>query len=119
MLIDRIEIMNQLPYEIHKMLNRFQNLNRCEWRRLEEWINLSQDCFVERVRYDYSMLSEEDVHIIMLIRVGLTHKEIAHIGNVTLKSFKMRRYRMKKKMKIECSSFTEFILGLYRESVYK
>ena len=70
---------------------------------------------MERLRADYPMLSEEDIQILMLIRSGLDCKEIARIGNVTPKSLRMRRYRIKQKMQVRCESLTEFVLALYRE----
>ncbi len=104
-----------LSNEIHTLLEPLQDLDKWGWWRLEELINLTQAHFVERLRADYPELSEEDVQVVMLIRVGLTHEEIARIGNVTLKSFRMRRYRIKRKMGVRCDSLTGFILALYRE----
>ena len=104
-----------LSNEIHTLLEPLQDLGKCGWKRLEELTNLLQEGFVEQLRVDYPTLSERDIQVIMLIRSGLTHEEIARIGNVTLKSFRMRRYRIKRKMGVRCDSLTGFILALYRE----
>ena len=101
--------------EIHMLLEPRQDLDARGWRRLEELIDRTQARFVERLRTDYPMLSEEDIQILMLIRSGLDCKEIARIGNVTPKSLRMRRYRIKQKMGVRCESLTEFVLALYRE----
>lgn len=104
-----------LSNEIHTLLEPLQDLGKRGWKRLEELTNLLQEGFVEQLRVNYPALSERDIQVIMLIRSGLTHKEIARIGNVTLKSFRMQRYRIKQKMGVRCDNLTEFILALYRK----
>lgn len=101
--------------EIHMLLEPRQDLDARGWKRLEELINRTQARFVERLRADYPMLSEEDVQIFMLVRAGLSSKEIACIGNITTKSLRMRRCRMKQKMGVCCENLVEFIRALYRE----
>lgn len=100
--------------EIHTLLEPRKDLDARGWKRLEELIDRTQARFVERLRADYPMLSEDDIQVLMLIRSGLDNKEIARIGNVAPKSLRMRRYRIKQKMGVRCESLTEFILALYR-----
>ena len=106
---------NNMPESVRARLFSLCDLNRQEWRLLEEWFNNTQENFMNRFREEFHMLTEEDYEIIMLIRLNLTHEEIARIGNVTVKSFKMRRHRIKKKMQIECIHLSHFILQLYKE----
>lgn len=103
-----------IPETIRVCLISLHDLDRDGWLQLEQWINETQEDFVKRFREDYVSLSEEDYQIVMLIRIGLSHKRIARIGNVALKSFKMRRFRIKQKMQIECAHLTEFLLNLYK-----
>lgn len=86
-----------------------------EWQSLVNLINRTQNNFVEKLCHDYPQLSEDDVQIIMLLRIHLTHEEIAQITHVELSSFRKRRCRIKKKMQIECLSFSQFIKDLYVE----
>lgn len=101
--------------EMRELLAPLLDLDKQGWKQLEQLIDDAQDHFAQRLRADYPCLSEDDIQIILLIRSGLTHQEIAKIGNIQLKSFRMRRWRIKQKMKIDCDSFTEFIKHLYKK----
>lgn len=99
--------------EIKSLFNSLSNLTGREWRLLEQLLNLTQHNFVNKLRCDYPQLSEDDVKVVMLLRTHLTHEQIARIDHIELSSLRKRRYRIKKKMQVECSSFSLFIKNLY------
>lgn len=101
--------------EIHNLIQACSQLSKQDWQRLEELINQTQNSFVSKVRRDYPSLTENDIHIILLTRLGLTHQEIALSNNILLSSLRTRRNRLKKKMKVKCDSLSNFIRELYRE----
>lgn len=101
--------MKDLIIEMKEPFPTSLNLDKAGWTELEQWVNQNQNQFAYRLRVDYPCLTEEDIKIILLLRVRLTHQEIANIMNVQLSSFRMRRWRIKKKMNINFQSFTEFI----------
>lgn len=86
---------------------------RSDWRRLELMINQVQNDFSMRLRRDYPMLTEHDIHLILLIRSDISNPRIARMMNIETASFRIGRYRLKKKMEIEMNSFSDFIKGLY------
>lgn len=98
---------------IDQFLSSF-DFSKQSWMQLEQLINLFQNNFVKQLRRDYTCLSEDDIRIILLIRIKCTNKEIARMENILLKSFRMRRWRIRQKMGITCDSFTEFIQELYQ-----
>lgn len=99
--------------EIYQLIRSSTKLEKEDWERIELFVNQSQDCFVEKLRQAYTSLSEDDIRIILLIRLGLEHKEIALFYNILLSSFRKRRSRLKKKMKVECESLSRYIRTLY------
>lgn len=99
--------------EIYKLIHSSTKLEREDWNHIELYINQSQNSFVQKLRHDYAMLSEDDIRIILLIRMGLKHKEIASSCNILLSSFRKRRSRLKKKMGVECNSISTYIRRLY------
>lgn len=102
--------MNQLL----EWLNTFPQLEKKDWEKMEQLVDQEQDGFIVKLRYDYPMLVEEDIHIIILLRLGMSHENIACLFNTLLASFRTRRYRIKKKMGIKDEyHFTEFIRKLY------
>lgn len=92
-------------------------LAEIDWEGLELALDEQQGNFVKRLRLEYPCLNKGDIHIIMLLRIGIPHHTIAFMRNITLKSFRMRRCRIKRKMGLDCPSFTQFILGLYKDNL--
>lgn len=92
----------------------FPQIKKEDWETVEQCLNKEQDNFVVKLRRDYLLLLEEDIHIIILLRLGVSHEKIARLFHILLASFRTRRYRIKKKMGIENEyHLTEFIQKLY------
>ncbi len=89
-------------------------LNEHKWRMLEQEINQCHNNFTIKLRWNYPVLSEDDIHIILLLRMGMSHAQIAGLTHVLMSSFRIRRSRLKKKMNVQCSSISDFIKNLYR-----
>ncbi|MDD3038306.1 hypothetical protein [Bacteroides sp.] len=100
--------------EIDQLLHSASRLTKGNWNHLEIYINQSQDYFAAKLRQNYSSLTEDDIHIILLMRMGLDHKEISIFCNILLSSLRTRRSRLKKKMRVNCDSISEFIRELYK-----
>ena len=97
--------------ELQDKLLSLKDLNVAEWKMLEYSVNLLQENFVTKLREEFPVLSKDDIHIILLIRINM---EIARLLHILPKSFRMRRYRLKKKMRINCNSLSEFLKDLFR-----
>lgn len=108
---------NKSPFVVTDEMRLFiisRNIfTQSDWLQLEKLINQTQNQFVRRLRNEYSVLTEDDVHIILLLRADIGHAQIAEILNIQMASFRMRRSRIKKKMKQKNDSFTNFIKTLY------
>lgn len=87
-------------------------LSKKEWEDIEATMNILQNGFIRKLRLKYACLTEDDIHIILLLRIEMTHEEIIHVYDILLESFRKRRYRLKKKMNIQCNSFSNFIRNL-------
>ena len=92
----------------------FPQIEKGDWETVEQYLNKEQDNFVVKLRQDYPLLLEEDIYIIILLRLGVSHEKIACLFHILLASFRTRRYRINKKMGIKDEDhFTEFIRRLY------
>lgn len=103
-----------LERELQNKLLSLKDLNETEWKKLEYSVNQLQDNFVSSLREKFSGLSKDDIHIILLMRINIKNIEIARLLHILPKSFRMRRCRLKKKMRIDCDSLSEFIKNLFR-----
>ncbi|WP_291529099.1 hypothetical protein [Bacteroides sp. UBA939] len=90
-----------------------KHLNETDWEELEGSVNLLHNNFACKLCRNFSMLSKDDVHIILLMRIGMKNVKIARLLHILPKSFGMRRYRLKMKMGVECKSLPKFIRGLF------
>ena len=84
-----------------KWLDTLSQIEKEDWDTVEQYLNEEQDNFVVKLRRDYPLLLEEDIHIILLLRLRVSHRKIARLFHILLASFRTRRYRVKKKMGIQ------------------
>ncbi|VFB13570.1 Uncharacterised protein [Bacteroides heparinolyticus] len=106
--------MIMIKTELWNKIFSLNYLNDSEWKELESFLNLSQNNFVEKLRQNFPILSQDDIRIIFLLRLGMKNSEIAKKLNILSTSFRMRRYRLKSKMGIKCCSLSEYIKNMYK-----
>ena len=67
--------------------------------------------FKDRIESDYPKLTESEIQLVLLIRLGLKSKEIAQIRNVEPASVRIFKHRLKNKLMLEKSiDLSDFIL---------
>lgn len=99
--------------EVQSFVYSMDVAQRDDWYQLEVLINQFQNDFSKRLRKDYSKLTEHDIRLILLMRTNMSNPRIARMMNIESSSFRMGRYRLKMKMRIEADSFSDFIRKLY------
>lgn len=72
-----------------------------DWIKLEEYINLSQDGFMEKLRTTYPTLSEDEVRMLMLIRLGWDNNQLAVFYDIKMETVMTKRSRARGKMKLK------------------
>ena len=102
-------------YDVQIYVTSLSAISDCDWNKLEFWINLHQDGFIYKLRYYYPILSEGDIHIILLLRIDFSNVQISALFHILGSSFRIRRSRLKKKMNVSCKSITDFIKSLRLE----
>ena len=80
--------------EIKELLRRKPFVEN-DWIKIEEFINNTQNQFVHRLAYNFPKLTQEDIHVILLMRLNLTNNEIANFFNIQPLSLNTKRYRLK------------------------
>lgn len=99
--------------EINLNLSKRAQLYEEDWLELEQKINQVYHSFTTQIMQDFPLLTKDDLHIIILLRIGVSHEDIARLYNIQLSSFRKRRARLKQKMNIECESISQFIQKIY------
>ncbi|UVO99560.1 hypothetical protein NXV86_06050 [Bacteroides sp. BFG-257] len=80
---------------LNKLLSK-NYLDEADWEELEGSVNLLQNNFTCKLCQNFPILSRDDIHIILLIYVGMKNVEIARLLHILPRSFRMRRCRLKK-----------------------
>ena len=85
-------------YDAQIYITSLSVISNHDWNKLELWINLHQDGFIYKLRHYYPALSEDDIHIILLLRIDFNNAQISELCNVLEIYFRKRRVRLNKKM---------------------
>lgn len=72
-LIQRFDIVRVLE-EHSKALSKRYKMKDSDWIELEQCLNCTQNMFVQRLRNQFKQLSEEDIHLLILLRLKIPTK---------------------------------------------
>ena len=78
------------------------------------YLRQAKGMFVSNLKKRYPSLSDDDIQMCMLIRIGLSNEDMANIYCITVNSMKRKLYSFKEKMGItdKNQSVRNVILGL-------
>lgn len=87
-----------------------------DWSKLEGYLNLSQDGFMEKLRTVYPALSEDEVHMLMLIRLGWNNNQLAVFYGIKMETVMTKRSRARGKLKLKREEdLDNFIQNLFNQ----
>lgn len=99
-LIKKIDITEKIESLREKSGNHIV-LTETEWKEIEVFLNSSDNFFVNRIKEQFPLLNEKDLHLMMLLRLHLPQKAIASIYGVSEKAIKQKLFLYKEKVGIE------------------
>ena len=71
-----------------------------DWEFFQEAFNNADKDFLQRIKNLYPELTPNDLRLCAYLRLNLSSKEIAPLLNISYKSVEIKRYRLRKKMKL-------------------
>lgn len=82
-----------------------------DWKELKEFMDSTDDLFVSRLTKQYPSLTENDVKLMILLRLKVNQKDLADIYGISEKAIKQKLFLYKSKVGIEGTkqSLREFI----------
>ena len=89
------DLINPVIKIIDKSLNHDD-----DWEFFQEAFNNADKDFLQRVKNEYPELTPNDLRLCAYLRLNLSSKEIAPLLNISYKSVEIKRYRLRKKMKL-------------------
>ena len=69
-----------------------------EWEHFQDTFNQVHDDFTLRIRSQYPELTDSDIRLCSLIRMGISSKDISTLLGINTDSLRVARYRLKKKL---------------------
>ncbi|WP_299325403.1 two-component regulator propeller domain-containing protein [uncultured Maribacter sp.] len=87
--------------------------NEDDWKFFESAFNNADKDFLKKVKEKHSELSANDLRLCAYLRLNLSSKEIAPLLNISVRSVEVKRYRLRKKMKLPRETgLTDYIISL-------
>ena len=93
--IDSVSQVNQVISNINKNIN-----NEDDWSFIEKAFNNADQDFLKKVKEIHPELTPNDLRLCAYLRLNLSSKEIAPLLNISPKSVEIKRYRLRKRMKL-------------------
>lgn len=87
------------------------HLTEDEWDIIQQNTDTCFDRFTTRLKEHYPQLTEEELRFCCLVKMDLPLSLLSEIYHIAKGSISRRKMRLKEKMRIENSSFDEFIAG--------
>ena len=98
--------------KIHKVIDEGINDDR-DWNLFEKSFNETHENFFKKLKVDYPDLVPNDLKLCAYLRMNMSSKEIASILNISLRGVEIRRYRLRKKLKVAPEkNLAEFLIEL-------
>lgn len=91
-----------------------KNLNNADdWKMFQEAFNNADKNFIKKVKTKHPELTPNDLRLCAYLRLNLSSKEIAPLLNISPRSVEVKRYRLRKKMKLEHdANLTDYIISI-------
>ena len=103
---------NQLISKVIKTIDKNLN-NEDDWKFFEEAFNNADTEFLKKIKSVHKELTKNDLKLCAYLRLNLSSKDIAPLLNISLRSVEIKRYRLRKKMKLTHNEgLTEYILSI-------
>ena len=83
-----------------------------DWHMFEQSFNEVHENFLHKLKEEFSDLTPADIQLCAYLKMNLQSKEIAALLNITVRGVEIRRYRLRKKLRLDHSiNLTEYIMG--------
>ena len=91
-----------------------KNLNNTDdWKMFQEAFNNADKNFIKKIKAIHSELTPNDLRLCAYLRLNLSSKEIAPLLNISPRSVEVKRYRLRKKMKLDHDeNLTDYIINI-------
>jgi hypothetical protein len=91
-ILERTEVMKKLNQSGDSLIY----LSPHEWSEIERTLNAIDGNRFAKIREQYPMMQEDDIHLCILTRLGLSNRTIGNIYCITVSAVQHRKLKLKK-----------------------
>lgn len=110
LLMSKVDIIRRIQEtDVEKECNI--KITEAEWNEMIVYLDSIDNMFCSRIRSQFTSLSEDDIRLLVLLRLQLSTKHLSLIYNISEKSVKQKLFVFKQKVGIEGrkQSLREFV----------
>lgn len=110
LLMSKVDIIRRIQEtDVEKECNI--EITEAEWNEMIVYLDSIDNMFCSRIRSQFTSLSEDDIRLLVLLRLQLSTKHLSLIYNISEKSVKQKLFVFKQKVGIEGrkQSLREFV----------
>ncbi len=105
--------MNEEKIKVLNYILKSSSFRLLNWVYVENALCRIDNNFPVKLHESCRSLTEEDIRILFLMRLGIGNKEIAQLLSILPSSLRLRRYRIKQKLAITNVSLGDWVKNLY------
>lgn len=90
----------KLYTRMHSLMEKAKG-DQEDWILFENYFNSAHQDFSDRLRREFTDITPGDLRVCCLLRMNLSTKEIASLLNVSIRAVELRRYRLRKRLRLE------------------
>lgn len=105
--------MNEEKIKVLNYILKSSSFRLLNWVYVENALCRIDNNFPVKLHKSCRSLTEEDIRILFLMRLGIGNKEIAQLLSILPSSLRLRRYRIKQKLAITNVSLGDWVKNLY------
>lgn len=98
-LLKQVDIIRKI--ESHRESDGAISIDENEWDSIEVFLNSIDNLFVVRFRTAFPTLSDKDIRFCMLLRLGVSNKDLVDIYCINERSVKQKKYLFKAKLGLQ------------------
>tara|TARA_R110002020_G_scaffold303939_2_gene519523 strand:+ start:161717 stop:164518 length:2802 start_codon:yes stop_codon:yes gene_type:complete len=103
--------------DVVKIINK-DIAEKDNWKLFKEAFDNADKNFLQAIKETHPSLTSNDLKLCAYLRLNLSSKEIAPLLNISVRSVEIKRYRLRKKMKLEHEEgLVEYILSFKSHNI--
>lgn len=105
------QVVDSRIQKLSKSLNKYIQDEQADWQLFDNGFSKVHEAFFEKLVQAYPELTAQDLRLAAYLKMNLSTKEIAPLLNISVRGVEIKRYRLRKKLRLEVhDNLSDFML---------